>query len=729
MEEREHKRRRRPALSCVQCRRRKIKCDRSDPCKHCLAAKHCCTYDTYGARSVGEQGRERRNFQSQGSIPQTATPDCLFPTLRSAEVAGSTSASQAGTEHDGGGPDGLNDARPSRSARRDDPYLRELIERVEKLERSSTRPADQDRPSDHVPDVNSGLQRSHIILNKTRLLSSSHWKTATKELQPVLDCYRQAVDAESRASIEDTEVRDLVNEMADLLQVAKNIGKRIKLTRPSGSLADPEFGIMNPTREVADQMAALYFSSFESSHRILHVPTFWAEYNRYWSTPENASTPMRLKVLLVVAIGSSLHEDRNPDSELRIVVHQWIHAAQTWLSGPLKKDRLDLHGLQIFCLTILARQIFSIGGDLVWMSVGSLVHRAMQIGLRRDPKYLPPMSVLQAELRRRLWATILELCAQASVDAAMPPRISLDEFDTEAPSNVDDDELGDDTQPPQPRPRNNCTGTSMQLQLLDTLPTRLKILNLLYGLHSEVSYLDILKMTSEILDACRTTDKFLRDNQSHGVTTFHRNLLDFLVRRFLLVAHCHFAIRGRTNPLFHYSTQVSIDTAMAVIYPAPDAKFARLFTLGGGMFREGFRCAGGILSYELIARTEAECRDGPLHRASHNTDFLDKAMRDMMDFASAKIREGETNIKSPMFLGQILAQVEAMNLGIEPDVGIAKSGRDHLRVCTNLLQERVDAMSMIHPENIFFTPTEMGDQDGFGLNFDLDFFLGDADYQ
>lgn len=181
--EREPKRRRRPALSCIQCRRRKIKCDRSDPCKHCLAAKHCCTYDTYGARSIGEQRRERRGLQSQESVPQSVTPDSLFPTLRSAEIAGSTSASQAGTElNDGGVPDGLDNARPLRSGHRDDPYLRELIERIEKLEKSSNRASDQDRPSDHVLDANSGLQRSHIILNKTRLLSSSHWKTATKEV-------------------------------------------------------------------------------------------------------------------------------------------------------------------------------------------------------------------------------------------------------------------------------------------------------------------------------------------------------------------------------------------------------------------------------------------------------------------------------------------------------------------------------------------------------------------
>jgi hypothetical protein len=82
-----------------------------------------------------------------------------------------------------------------------------------------------------------------------------------------------------------------------------------------------------------------------------------------------------------------------------------------------------------------------------------------------------------------------------------------------------------------------------------------------------------------------------------------------------------------------------------------------------------------------------------------------------------------------VFLGQILAQVDAMNLGIDASLPIAKSGRDHLRVCIGLLQERMDAISVIHPENIVFTPTEIGDQDSLGLDFDLDFFLGDADYQ
>ena len=39
------RKRRRPALSCVECRRRKIKCDRNDPCSQCTQAKVAsCTY-------------------------------------------------------------------------------------------------------------------------------------------------------------------------------------------------------------------------------------------------------------------------------------------------------------------------------------------------------------------------------------------------------------------------------------------------------------------------------------------------------------------------------------------------------------------------------------------------------------------------------------------------------------------------------------------------------------
>lgn len=41
------RKRRRPALSCVSCRRRKIKCDRTQPCKNCVSLQAECIYKLY----------------------------------------------------------------------------------------------------------------------------------------------------------------------------------------------------------------------------------------------------------------------------------------------------------------------------------------------------------------------------------------------------------------------------------------------------------------------------------------------------------------------------------------------------------------------------------------------------------------------------------------------------------------------------------------------------------
>jgi hypothetical protein len=265
-------------------------------------------------------------------------------------------------------------------------------------------------------------------------------------------------------------------------------------------------------------------------------------------------------ILLVIGIGSSLYDHRDvAATQLNTEsVHQWIYAAETWLSGPLEKDRLDVAGLQIHCLAMLARQIFSIGGDTVWVSMGSLLHGAMQMGLHRDPKHLPPMPVLQAELRRRLWATILDLLVQASLAAWMPPRISLDEFDTEPPSNVNDDEISESTTVLQPHPKDTFTSTSIQLALLDSLPTRLRIVHFLNSLNSDRSYHRALALTAELTSAINANATLFAPNNNsspnpRGGTFFHRNLMEYLTRRFLIPLHFPFSHQARTNPLFHYS--------------------------------------------------------------------------------------------------------------------------------------------------------------------------------
>ena len=432
-------------------------------------------------------------------------------------------------------------------------------------------------------------------------------------------------------------------------------------------------------------------------------------------------------ILLVVALGSSLSD--HLDASFRSTVQSWIYAAQAWASGPLEKDRLNIAGIQVSCLTLLARQVFSVGGDLLWLSMGSLVHRAMQIGLHRDPSHLPPVSILQAELRRRLWATILEMVVQASLDSAMPPRMNLDEFDTEPPSNINDDELDESTTMNISYPDSTFTTTSIQLVLLKSLPIRLRIVQLLNSLKSELSYIDVLALSSEIVGACRTLNVWIDENQN-SLTILDRNILDYLVRRFLMPLHIPFANEAQQNLLFRYSLELGLETALVLISPQPDEGFSRLMAMGGGMFKETFRHASTFISLGLLTRTMSQNLDGTLHRSTQYRDLLKQDMRSIIELSTKRVRQGETNVKSHMFSSMIMAQVEAIEEGTDIDFNIARAAKESLDFCHSLLLQ-LQALSGPLPASISsdvdFTPACL-DSGLLGNELDWNFFLPDESF-
>ncbi|RYP40638.1 hypothetical protein DL768_010603 [Monosporascus sp. mg162] len=295
------------------------------------------------------------------------------------------------------------------------PDMREMMQRIQWLEEASAphfRPDDDDDDDDGVtargrseagggrrqsltrslPDRPHGSSNWQVILNKSRDLGRSQAVGSAPVFTPIISCYRAMTGGGDVDSItsqpQTTETALLLAQARELLRKYKDRAQRLKVGRPSRSLPASQIGLVPPARDVADVMI---------------------QYDKFWSQTEGAATELRLQVL-AIGIGSSLHDHGDADVALRNmeVVHQSIFAAQTWLSGPLEKERLNIASLQIYCLIILAREIISVGGGLVWLSMGSRVNEAMQMGLHRDPKYLPAMPVLQAELRRRLWATIVD---------------------------------------------------------------------------------------------------------------------------------------------------------------------------------------------------------------------------------------------------------------------------------------------------------------------------------
>ncbi len=95
------------------------------------------------------------------------------------------------------------------------------------------------------------------------------------------------------------------------------------------------------------------------------------------------------------------------------------------------------------------------------------------------------------------------------------------------------------------------------------------------------------------------------------------------------------------------------------------------------------------ITLELLAHTETQRRDGSLRRARQYRDFLVGIVGELLVLAEKRIRNGETNVKSHMFLKIVLAQVEAAERGGPVDVEVARAMRDSLAFCDSLLNERV----------------------------------------
>jgi hypothetical protein len=523
------------------------------------------------------------------------------------------------------------------------------------------------------------------------------------------------------------------SEIKTLLEKCKTMARAAKAERTPQWHSNPNFKDHVPSREISDTLVQLYLRTFESTYRILHIPSFEREYQNYWNDPQNANTGFLVKLLLVMAIGTTFYQ--GPDfHDIRASAQQWVYAAQSWMSAPFEKVRLNLSGLQVHCLVLIARQATGVGGDLVWISVGSLVRMAITMGFHREPKLFPKMTILHAELRRRLWATVVEMAVMSSFDSGNPALISPDDWDTDPPSNINDDEIDETTtEPPVSKPSEVYTQTSIQIQLLKSLRTRLEISRLVSDFRFRPAYDDILRLGTEIL-SFGSEGLLLAQCTPEGSlkpTTLQRNMLDAPIRRVLLALHFPSAMKARTDPRFYFSRKVCLDAAITIIaYPcttcptspspleAPHDDYTRLKLVGAGFMKELLIYASIIVQLELIAQLEEgapSVRNEGLLQAQKP---LKAYVAYMLDLTAQRISLGENNIKGHLFLSAVSAQVDALERGIDPDLLIAKAAKDSAEMCYGLLKNRIRKP----PSSVVMEESEnVGGKDRNGGNGMLEF--------
>src|SRR4051794_14293482 len=79
------------------------------------------------------------------------------------------------------------------------------------------------------------------------------------------------------------------SELTRLLHDCKTLAKTIKTQSFVHQPVPPDIRDYIPPKEVSDQLVHAYFQTSELVFRVLHIPTFHKDYNRYWENPGTSS--------------------------------------------------------------------------------------------------------------------------------------------------------------------------------------------------------------------------------------------------------------------------------------------------------------------------------------------------------------------------------------------------------------------------------------------------------
>ncbi|KKZ58609.1 hypothetical protein EMCG_05505 [[Emmonsia] crescens] len=685
------RKRRRPAVSCALCRRRKIRCNRQTPCDNCVRSKNSSCI--YGNDPAEAPARNLAPAPAQDSVLATESSSFSSSSTRPSRPAASivngsttpsTSASQSSHEVE----------YLKNRVRQLEAYLSQVTAKTAESPASiSTSILNIETTSSSlagtfsvhrescVPGETPAINRS--VLHKSRLFGQSHWANgAAQLLRDLLEIIEPHIQNGSK--------------LTSGIQRCKLLAKAIKAQWAPPWPAPPTSSL--PQRDIADKLVDCYLRTTETIYRILHIPTFKRDYEEVWLNGATPDTTFLVQLKLVLAIGATIYDDT---FSLRASAIRWVHEAQTWLAEPEFKARLSLQVLQTNILLLIARQTASVGATLIWISAGSLLRMAMYIGLHRDPSCLPTGTAFAAEMHRRLWNTIMEITLQSSLDSGAPPLISLSSFDTEPPRNLNDDQLMFEDL--LPAPEDTFTQMSVAIALRKTFPIRLAVTEFLNNFQSRSTYEETLQLDAALRakykKLCRTLQG-LNSTTLPSPSRFQIQVVDFIMHRHLSALHIPFFVPALRETTYAFSRKVVVDASLKIwraVWPTPsigdDASptggddLVRLTICGSQFFRVSALQASLMAAAELVFQLQEENGLSPVPL---RPDLL-AIINDAISWSFRCVEAGETNIKGHLFVCLVAARIDGLMSGVVKDefpASLIRAAEDAQEKCLRVLEEK-----------------------------------------
>lgn len=469
---------------------------------------------------------------------------------------------------------------------------------------------------------------------------------------------------------------------------------------------------MVPQKDVADHLLQLYLDTFETTYRILHTPTFLKQYAEYWAGTQSTDMAFVAQLLAVMAAGSCFYVPP-PGQDHRDIFQKpamkWIMAVQSYISCTFVSPDIDFRMLQTQTLLLVARLAVASDGDVAWASAGSLIRSAITMGLHRDPTRFPKARPFYSELRRRLWATIVELDLKISLDRGVPPSVDLDECDCDAPSNWDDADLMPDMENnPAPLSTALYTQNFYHTLLTKTLPLRYRIAKKINSLRFNLSYDDALRMGDELSRSMQHATSLFEDNAPTYAPgeaerrRFAESLHLFIMRKFLLALHRPFSLSVVRLPKCSYSRKICLEESLGILsqmeLPGPTENIGspHITQLGSGMFRDETFHAAITVCVELSLQANEMRNSATAGMDGVNSSVLMsmvqsqqgvmmQAIERTTDDFGRRIGSGGKGCKPFFFLNIILTSVKSRVKEEDPLCNVEIASKRSVRICKAIL--------------------------------------------
>ncbi|KAK8007756.1 hypothetical protein PG989_001746 [Apiospora arundinis] len=677
-------RRSRSTVSCALCRKRKVRCDRQTPCSNCVRSRNeNCVYENDRPRNhVVDSG-----LRAPTLITNSASRSSSRPTIPPYGVDSRTVSSSAPTT-------------PPSTSGPDEANLEQMKLRIKHLEEQlATVVLKPDRSP--VPIANSQIQttssrfggtfhvhcgndpsnQSHGIArsvsHKNRLFGQSHWAVnGVLQVRESFDLIEAHLGTETPIAWTG-------------IEQCKSLARVIKTQRTPLTLWPFPTSPDLPSKDVADTLVDCYLRTSESIYRVLHIPTFRRDYDALWVSDSTPDANFLAQLQLVLAIGATTYDEH---FSLRSSALRWVSTAQAWQSQPKFKARLDLGSIQTHILFLIAQEKVAFNGDSTWILAGSLIRRAVYIGLHKDPTYLPHKTALNIEMRRRLWNTVMELALQSSLTSGGPPFISMGDFDVAAPNNFDDDQLMADD--PVPQPEDHFTQVSVAIMLRNTFPQRLAIVKFLNDLGSSGTYQETLRLDTELRGAynllSRTFQSYNNAASNATPSRFEMRVVNFMMHRYLSSLHVPYCSAALQETSYYFSRKVVVESSLKIWHLAfsssasstvndssihnnqlnnnnnhalPDYdELARLITCSAGFYPTVAIQAAFLIAMELRMQINEE--EGMFSGITLRPDLV-AVLEESKAWCLQTIEAGETNVKGLLLMSTLSAHLEGLSRGME----------------------------------------------------------------